>query len=145
MTKLDFTIEFDSDLDDRSLEAELMALAESELRELAAGHTDIIGASVTIRHPAKSETPPLNEAKVVAYARPNRIVGSEKQESAIGALKGALDAVERQVREKRDKLRERWEQPQQDSVTREVVDIVAVEEAEADTDELPLEEGDEGQ
>lgn len=145
MTGLDFTIEFHSDLDDPSLEGELMALAEAELRELAAGHSDIIGASVTIRHPARAETPPLHEATVVAYVRPNRVVGKEKQESVVGALKGALKAVERQVREKRDKLRERWEQPQSDPITQEVVDVVSVEEAEADTVDLSIDEGDEGE
>lgn len=145
MTQLDFTIEFDSDLEDQSLEAELMALAEGELRGLAAGHTDVMGASVTIRHPAKSETPHLSEATVVANVRPNRIVGKEKQESPIGALKGALEAVERQVREKREKLGEPWKQPQKDPITKEVVDVVSVEEAEADRADLSLEESDEGE
>jgi hypothetical protein len=56
-------------------------------------------------------TPHRYEVRVVAYMRPEHVVAVEKQETVEGALKGALNAVERQVRELRDKLRERWKQP----------------------------------
>ncbi|MFW6068032.1 MAG: HPF/RaiA family ribosome-associated protein [Chloroflexota bacterium] len=134
MDKLEFTIEFNSDLVNKTYEAELMEEAESRLRALAAGHSDITGAAVTIRRPAKKETPPLHEATVVTYVRPENVVGKEKQESPQGALKGALDAVERQVRKKRDKLGEPWKRPQNDPISQEVVDIAAIEEGERDTD-----------
>ncbi|MFN2283648.1 MAG: hypothetical protein ACK2UQ_04450 [Anaerolineae bacterium] len=42
---------------------------------------------------------------------PDSVVAVEKQETEIGALKGALSAVERQVRDYREKLAERWKQP----------------------------------
>ena len=136
MDELDFTIEFNSDFEDESFEAELMSQAESRLRELATGHDDLTAAAITIRQPAKGETAPLHEATVVAYVRPERIVGKEKQESPSGALKGALDAVERQLRQKREKLRERWEQPQQDPVTKEVLEVVAAEEQATDEQDV---------
>jgi ribosome-associated translation inhibitor RaiA len=124
----DFTIEFNSDLENKSFEGQLLSQAEARLRALAEGHTDLIGAAVTIREPAKAETAPLHEATVVAYVRPENIVGKDKQESAIGALKGALDAVERQVRDKRERLRERWKEPQNDPVIKEVLEVTTAEE-----------------
>lgn len=138
MNELDFTIEFNSDLDDPSLDEALFLEADSRLQELAEGHQDLTGAAVTIRKPVKAETPPLHEATVVAYVRPNNVVGKEKQESAVGALKGALNAVERQIREKRDKLRESWKHPQGDPVTQDVLEITASEESGAGPDEDEL-------
>jgi ribosome-associated translation inhibitor RaiA len=123
VNELDFTIEFNSDLDDTSFEEELFLEADSRLQTLAKGHSDITGAAVTVRRPAVAETPPLHEATVVAYVRPNNMVGKEKQESAVGALKAALDAVERQIREKRDKLKESWKQPQSDPVAQELLNV----------------------
>jgi hypothetical protein len=38
------------------------------------------------------------------------------------ALKGALDAVERQVRKRREKLKERWKQPGNLPVEQEIVE-----------------------
>lgn len=127
MDELDFTIEFNSDLEDAQHEDDLFLEADRRLRELAEGHSDIVGANVIVRKPAKAETPPLHEATVVAYTRPNNVVGKEKQESAIGALKGALNAVERQVREKRAKLKETWKQPEGEPVVQEVLETTAAE------------------
>lgn len=125
MDELDFTIEFNSDLENKAYEGELLTRAETRLRDLARGHSDIIGAAVTIRRPAKKETAPLHEATVVAYVRPENIVGKDKQDNPEGALKGALDAVEKQIRKKRAKLRESWKQPQNDPVTKEVIELTA--------------------
>ena len=140
MNELDFTIEFNSDLEDKSFDQQLMEQAETRLRDLAKGHEDIIGAAVTMRRPAKTETTFLHEATVVAYVRPENVVGKEKHENAVGALKGALDAVERQVRKKREKLRDRWEQPENDPVVKEVLEITA---AEGDIEASVYEEGEE--
>lgn len=126
MDELDFTIEFNSDLEEESFEAELMAEADSRLRELARGHDDVTGAAVTVRQQAAQETP-IYEASVVAYVRPENVAGKEKDESPRMALRHALDAVERQIREKRERLRERWEGPGNDPVTQEVAEIVAAE------------------
>ena len=127
VNELDFTIEFNSDLDDNLFEARLMEEAESRLRDLSEGHDDVIGAAVTIREQAAGQTP-IYEATVVAYVRPENIAGKEKDESPQAALKAALDAVERQVRQKRERLRERWERPTNDPVTQEFVEVVAAEE-----------------
>jgi hypothetical protein len=52
---------------------------------------------------------------VVVYIRPENIAAVEKAESVEAALKGALAAIERQVREHRERLGATWQQP--DKVT----------------------------
>jgi ribosome-associated translation inhibitor RaiA len=98
----DFTFEFHTDLE--TLEDELQTEAEERLRKLGQGHSDLIGAAVAVRGIVHAETPHRFEARVVVYARPNQIAAVEKAESPKMALKGALTAVERQVREKREKM-----------------------------------------
>lgn len=93
------------------LAEDLRMEAESRLRDLARGHQDMIGASVAIEKPAKKETDYIFQARVVAYVRPNHIAAVEKGQSPMAALQSALDAVERQVREKRGKLSEYWKKP----------------------------------
>jgi ribosome-associated translation inhibitor RaiA len=110
LAKQDFHIEMKSELQAEA-EMQLFTEAEDRLQQLAEGHDDLIGAAVSIEEPARGENTYLYEATVVAYTRPNNIAGTEKAEQPIQALRGALDAVERQVREKREKLRQRWEQP----------------------------------
>jgi len=106
---LDFTFEFFDHTDQLSgSEADaLRTEAEQRLRRLQKGHSDITGAAATIERMAHGETPHLYRARVVAYVRPENIAGVAKQDTPEGALKEALSAVERQVREKRERLRER--------------------------------------
>ncbi len=86
--------------------------AERRLRDLAAGHSDITGASVAVEEQARGEDlPHFYRVRVVAYTRPNNVVAVEKGETIETGLRGALDAVERQVREKREKLSESWKRP----------------------------------
>jgi len=92
-------------------EGELRAEAEGRLRELAADHTDIIGASVAVEELTGEATPHRYQVRVVAYMRPDNVAAVEKGETIEAALNGALAAVERQVREYRNKLREQWKPP----------------------------------
>jgi hypothetical protein len=78
---------------------------------LLEGHTDIVCAEVAIEELTGDTTPHVYEARVVVYMRPENVVSVEKQETAIGALKGSLSAVERQVRSLREKLGEPWKRP----------------------------------
>ncbi len=105
-----FDFEFQNKLGDiGDLEEKLRSEAETRLLKLANGHTDVTGASVIVDNEVKgAQTPFLYRARVVAYTRPAYIDGTEEADTPLAALKGALDAVERQVREKREKLRERW-------------------------------------
>ena len=105
-----FDFEFQNKLGDiGDLEDKLRSEAETRLRKLARGHTDLTGASIIIEHVDKgAQTPYIYHARVVVYTRPNYLNGSEEADTAQSALKGALEAVERQVREQREKLRETW-------------------------------------
>ena len=105
-------IEFHSQV--ANAEEELKPEAEKRLRELARGHKDMVGASMALEQPAANrETPYIYRARVVVYIRPENISGEEKADTPQAALKGALDAVTRQVRARREKLRTRWKQPGQ--------------------------------
>lgn len=109
--KLDFTFEFYSEVSLPYSKTDLRADAERELRELAAEHDDIIGASVAIEELTGSATPHRYQVRIVVYSRPEYIAGVEKGQSPKVALRQALDVVERQVREQRERLRTRWKQP----------------------------------
>jgi len=57
------------------------------------------------------QPPHTFQARVVAYMRPSNLAATEKADTPEGALKGALGALERQVRERRDELGKRWQRP----------------------------------
>jgi len=108
----DFAIEFRSEAGlPPSVQAEMRSEAERRLRALLEGHTDMVSGEVAIEELTDDTTPHMYEVRVVVYMRPDSVVAVEKQETAIGALKGSLSAVERQIREYRQKLREPWKQP----------------------------------
>lgn len=80
---------------------------ENRLRDLASGHTDLVGAAVAVSAPGRGEEDPfLYQVRIVVYSRPKYIAAVKKDDTVQGALKEALSAVERQVREKREKLDE---------------------------------------
>ncbi|MGD8814283.1 MAG: HPF/RaiA family ribosome-associated protein [Anaerolineales bacterium] len=81
---------------------------EDTIRNLAKDNQDIIGASVTLSQPAHGETPYIFRASIVVYARPDNIYAEEKSDTLQGAIAGANSAIERQFRERRDKLAETW-------------------------------------
>lgn len=96
----DFEFYNETDLPD----AEYYDTAYSQITDLAEGHKDITGASVSLEELSSEETPHAYQARVVLYVRPTNIVATEKMPSALDALQNALDAVIKQVREKREKL-----------------------------------------
>jgi ribosome-associated translation inhibitor RaiA len=108
MEELDFTLEFNSAGVNEDLETILFDHADDRLRTLKGDHRDMVGAAVNIREPAHGETAYLYEATVVIYIRPENIAATEKADNPTTALKGALTAVERQVREGRKKRKEKW-------------------------------------
>jgi ribosome-associated translation inhibitor RaiA len=108
-----FDFEFQNRLeDDGQMKQGLQEEIDRRLRKLTRGNTDITGASIILENedPA-AQIPYLYRARIVLYTRPENIAADQTADTALGALKAALTAVERQVREKRDKLRERWKQP----------------------------------
>ncbi|MFP4321199.1 MAG: HPF/RaiA family ribosome-associated protein [Anaerolineales bacterium] len=104
----DFPVEFRAEgMQTDAQKADLYDYAEKELRNLAKGHTDITAANIDIKLPAEGrETNYIYEATVKLDVRPDNIVATEKEPNAYQALKGALKAAGRQVRDKRGRLRE---------------------------------------
>lgn len=123
MNELDFTIEFNSEDLYETTEAAMFQEADGRLRQLVKGHTDLRGAAVNIRHPAAA----VYEATVVVYGRPDQLSATEKDDDPATALKGALRAVERQVRQRREKMKRTWEKPGNDPVSQEVIEVMLAE------------------
>lgn len=124
-TEPDFTLELNSEGLSQEEEGRLFAQADSRLRAIAEGHSDMVGAAVSLKQPAHKQGPPIFEATVVTYIRPSNIAATEKADNPVIALKGALDGVERQIRKKRARLKKRWEQPGNDPVSREIDELHA--------------------
>lgn len=97
-------------------EENLKKEAEARLLDLAKDHTDLTGAAVALEREMKdTQTGYLIRARVVCYTRPEYVAGVEKDDNAMGALKGALSKVERQVREMRSRLRDKNRKPKDPS------------------------------
>ncbi len=105
-----FDFEFQNKLGDvGDLEDKLRGEAETRLMKLARGHTDLTGASIIAESIDRTaQSPYWYRVRIVVYTRPEYLDATKEADTAISAMKGALDAIERQVREKREKLRERW-------------------------------------
>jgi ribosome-associated translation inhibitor RaiA len=97
---LDFNIEV-PDVGD-----EFIQEAGRRLRELAGGHSDIVGAAVGLENLVKSETSYLYQVRIVLYKRPQYLTVVEQHANPIAALRGALDALERRVSKSRERMRE---------------------------------------
>jgi hypothetical protein len=83
---------------------------EDRLLALTDGHTDLVGAAISATEPAQGAAQPfIFEVRIVVYTRPNDIAAVKQGDTLQAALKAALTAVERQVREKREKLGKPWE------------------------------------
>ena len=103
-----FPIEFNNETDDvKKSENKHYTVAVNRLSKLAEGHNDISGAVVNLKQPAKEyQTAYTNEVTIVVYMGSDHIAATEKGEHFQSALmNGALDAVERQVRERRKQQR----------------------------------------
>ena len=107
MDKANFPIEFNNEIDDvKKSENEIYTLAVDRLSKLAEGYNDISGAVVNLKKPAKEhQTAYIYETTIVVYMGSDHIAATEKGENFQATLNGALDAVERQVRERREQQR----------------------------------------
>lgn len=85
--------------------------ARERLEKLAEGHKDLIEASVAIEDIAGEETPFIYKVRIVVYMRPENIAVIEKGDTIRKTVKDALATVERQVRKRREKLKETSQGP----------------------------------
>jgi ribosome-associated translation inhibitor RaiA len=107
MNKANFPIEFNNEVDNvKKSENDFYTLAEDQLSKLAVGHNDISGAVVNLKQPAKEhQTSYMSEVTIVVYMGSDHIAATDKGEQFQATLDGALDAVERQVHERRKQQR----------------------------------------
>jgi ribosome-associated translation inhibitor RaiA len=107
MNKDNFPVEFNNEIDDvMKSENEYYTLAVDRLSKLAEGHNDISGAAVNLKQPAQGrQTAHVYEVTIIVYMGSDHIAATEMGEQFKSTLDGALDAVERQVRERRTKQR----------------------------------------
>lgn len=103
-----FPIEFNNEIDDvKKSENELYTFAADRLWGLAEGHNDILGGVVNLKQPAPGhETSHIYEVTIVVYMGSDHIAATEKGEEIQSTLDGSLDAVERQIRERREQQRD---------------------------------------
>lgn len=100
MDELDFYVEFNIEVD--GIDEEFKQEADHRLWQLAKGNTDIVGSSVSLENIVKVESPYLYQVRIVVYKRPEYLAVIEKDAKPMTALKNALDAIERRVRESRE-------------------------------------------
>ena len=86
---------------------------EQRLRELAASHTDMIGAAVALEKTVDTQSYDVYRVRIVVYKRPQDIVVAKQDSNPMVALREALDALEEQVRASREKLAQK--DPHRDS------------------------------
>ncbi len=106
----DFEYEFTNEIENLSpqLETDLRLEAEERLHALAREHNDVIGAAVSLENLTEGdETPHLFRARAVLYSRPEQLAGVAKESDPTIAMKAALDAVERQLRDRRAQFSDR--------------------------------------
>ena len=108
MGAVDFYIDYE--LEAEHFSDDMRAEVESRLRKLASEDTDMVGAAVSVTQPGinQKERPIEYQVRVVVYARPEDVVAIKKDDTIQGAMKAALSAIERQIRDKREKLGEPW-------------------------------------
>lgn len=96
-----FPVEFNNEIDDvKKSENQIYTLAVDRLSKLAEGHNDISGGVVNLKQPSQGQqTSSIFEVTIVVYMGSDHIAATEKGEQFQSTLDGALDAVERQVRE----------------------------------------------
>lgn len=94
---LDYYNEFNDDL-------ELYDEVERRLNDLRTGNTDMTSASVNIRD-ANLGTESGVECTITVEVRPDAKASTVVAPNAMAAVKGALDGIERQVRDQRERLR----------------------------------------
>jgi ribosome-associated translation inhibitor RaiA len=95
---VDYNIEVSEVNDNFKRETEL------RLQDLAADHSDIIGAAVAVEKVADTQTYDVYRVRIVVYKRPQDIAVAKQDPDPMVALRDALDVLEGQVRSSREKL-----------------------------------------
>ena len=102
MGSSDFYVDYNIEVSD--VGEEFKREIEQQLEELARDHTDMIGAAVALEKTVDTQSYDLYRVRILIYKRPQDIVVSKQDANPMVALRDALDTLERQIRESREKL-----------------------------------------
>lgn len=102
MGSSDFYVDYNIEVSD--VGDEFKRETEQRLRELASSHSDMVGAAVALEKIADTETYDLYRVRIVVYKRPQDIVVTKQDADPLVTLREALQILEEQVRESREKL-----------------------------------------
>jgi ribosome-associated translation inhibitor RaiA len=102
MGSSDFYVDYNIEVSD--VGEEFKRETEQRLRELAAPHSDMVGAAVALEKVADTQSYDVYRVRIVVYKRPQDIVVTNQDSDPMLALREALDTVEAQVRATREKL-----------------------------------------
>ena len=80
---------------------------EARIHKLSRGHRDISGASVALECVSGANKRAEYKARLVVYCKPANIAATRTQDSVHTAISEALEAVARQIREQRERMRDR--------------------------------------
>ena len=107
MNRVDFPVEFNNEIDEvKESENKYYAQSVDRLKQLTEGHHDIIGGAVNLKLPSKGhQTAYMYEVKIVVHMGAEHIAATEQGKQIQSTLDRALDAIERQVHEHREKQR----------------------------------------
>ncbi len=103
--RTDFAIEYA--VEDATFTEDMKSKVAGRMQRLAGGHKDIAGAAVAIVNVKGTKRNASYRCRLVVYIKPANIVAVHKAATEAAALMDALDAAERQVRQQRERLRER--------------------------------------
>ena len=102
MGSADFYIDYNIEVS--TVGDEFKRETERRLQELASSHSDMVGAAVALEKVADTQTYDMHRIRIVVYKRPQDINVAKQDPNPMVALSAALDALEEQVRESREKL-----------------------------------------
>ncbi len=105
MHAVTFDIEYTSDTPE--LTDALKEKVEKRLNKLTNGHKDVTGASLAIETLSGTNQHIDYRVRLVLYHRPENVASVRKGDAVSNLILEVLDAVERQVREQRERLRAR--------------------------------------
>lgn len=102
MGNSDFYVDYNVEVSD--FNDEFRRETEQRLRELAASHSDVIGAAVSLEKTADTTTYDVYRVRIVLYKRPKDIAVTNQDADPMVALRETLHTIEDQVRTSREKL-----------------------------------------
>ena len=94
----------------------LRSKVERRLHRLAGGHRDISGASIAVSPISGANRHAEYRARIVVYHKLGNVAAVRVADTVSHPVLEAMDAVERQVREQRDRNREKSRSRRQDAI-----------------------------